>query len=420
MVVLRSCCLCISPRTGSFILGTIGIILGATLLAPMAVFLDFHSYYVTQFVASERVGGNYIDDDQVPKMAFFSKLLFSALLSLDVIYIFSCIFLLAGIATTKHMLILPWLVFVACAIITNVTLVISFMISIADYGAVAVFLGSSPCLGLVTYLWFVVFAAYQMVKKEDISLRGTQVGGPAAASASHSSLTSIKEGLHRVIGGTPPPPYEAVTTKSSPRQMNICKPTVAPSPSPSLADLLHSTTTENRAKLDQTPRSTPSTSRRSSDRTPSTKPASPVSLRQNCKPIDLSTGSMTPDSPFPSPSLKPLSPLPPHPSFPHKTITASQSHNQICKAQQPTLKKSQSNALNPHAAHLSPTKPINLQSPLLPISQPPTSPLVPPPQVPLPLIRQEAIENDNSSVLSDDTSSMSSTSLSIHDTNLIL
>ena len=101
-------------------------------------------------------------------MAFFSKMLFSALLSLDVIYIFSCIFLLAGIATTKHMLILPWLVFVACAIITNVTLVISFMISIADYGAVAVFLGSSPCLGLVTYLWFVVFAAYQMVKKEDI------------------------------------------------------------------------------------------------------------------------------------------------------------------------------------------------------------------------------------------------------------
>ena len=42
-----------------------GIILGATLLAPMAVFLDYHSYYITQFVASERVGGNYIDDDQV-------------------------------------------------------------------------------------------------------------------------------------------------------------------------------------------------------------------------------------------------------------------------------------------------------------------------------------------------------------------
>ena len=101
-------------------------------------------------------------------MAFFSKMLFSALLSLDVIYIFSCIFLLAGIASTRHMLILPWLVFVACTIIINITLVISFMISIADYGAVAVFLGSSPCLCLVTYLWCVVYSAYQMVKMEDI------------------------------------------------------------------------------------------------------------------------------------------------------------------------------------------------------------------------------------------------------------
>ena len=65
MAILRSCCLCFSTRTGSFVLGTVGIILGATLLAPMAVFLDYHSYYITQFVASERVGGNYIDDDQV-------------------------------------------------------------------------------------------------------------------------------------------------------------------------------------------------------------------------------------------------------------------------------------------------------------------------------------------------------------------
>ena len=80
MAILRSCCLCFSTRTGSFVLGTVriilivliilvliqvGIIIGATLLAPMAVFLDYHSYYITQFVASERVGGNYIDDDQV-------------------------------------------------------------------------------------------------------------------------------------------------------------------------------------------------------------------------------------------------------------------------------------------------------------------------------------------------------------------
>ena len=115
MAILRSCCLCFSTRTGSFVLGTVGIILGATLLAPMAVFLDYHSYYITQFVSSERVGGNYIDDDQVtilpknyastqnqvPKMEFFSKMLFTALLALDVIFVLSCVLLLAGIAGTR-------------------------------------------------------------------------------------------------------------------------------------------------------------------------------------------------------------------------------------------------------------------------------------------------------------------------------
>ena len=36
---------------------------------------------------------------------------------------------------------LPWLVFTAGGIIVQITLVISFMIAVADYGAVAIFLG---------------------------------------------------------------------------------------------------------------------------------------------------------------------------------------------------------------------------------------------------------------------------------------
>ena len=44
--------------------------LGLSRKTPMAVFLDYHSYYITQFVASERVGGNYIDDDQVRFFCF--------------------------------------------------------------------------------------------------------------------------------------------------------------------------------------------------------------------------------------------------------------------------------------------------------------------------------------------------------------
>ena len=83
MVLLRSCCICWSLKvkslysngnlvhiysmfkTGTFVLGSLGIILGAILVAPMSVFLEYHSFYVTQFVASGRDSGKFVDDDQV-------------------------------------------------------------------------------------------------------------------------------------------------------------------------------------------------------------------------------------------------------------------------------------------------------------------------------------------------------------------
>merc|ERR1719414_692711 len=124
MVLLQSCCLCINIKTGTFIIGSLGIILGGSLLAPMSVFLEYHSFYVTQFVATGRDSGKFVDDDQVPKMEFFSKMLFSILLSLDVIYIFSCVLLLAGVLAIRHLLMMPWLIWTACALISHLTLVL--------------------------------------------------------------------------------------------------------------------------------------------------------------------------------------------------------------------------------------------------------------------------------------------------------
>ena len=42
-------------------------------------------------------------------MEFFSKILFSILLSLDVIYILSCVLLLVGVVAVKHIMMIPWL-----------------------------------------------------------------------------------------------------------------------------------------------------------------------------------------------------------------------------------------------------------------------------------------------------------------------
>ena len=48
----------------------------------------------------------------MPKMEFFSKMLFTILLSLDVLYILACVLLLVGVAAIKHMMMMPWLIWV--------------------------------------------------------------------------------------------------------------------------------------------------------------------------------------------------------------------------------------------------------------------------------------------------------------------
>ena len=101
MVTVKSCCLCINIRTGTFIIGSLGIIFCSFLAAPMSIFLEHHAEYVNGYVSSEREVGKSMDDVQVPMMALFSKVLFSVVLSLDVIYILSCVLLLAGVAAVK-------------------------------------------------------------------------------------------------------------------------------------------------------------------------------------------------------------------------------------------------------------------------------------------------------------------------------
>ena len=54
------------------------------------------------------------------------------------------------------------------ALTSHLTLVLAFMISLADYASVAVFLGCSPSLVVITYLWIVVYSASQMIKKQEI------------------------------------------------------------------------------------------------------------------------------------------------------------------------------------------------------------------------------------------------------------
>jgi len=377
MVTVRSCCLCLNIRTGTFVLGSLGILLGGLLLAPVAEFLNHHGYYVTEFVKSERDIGKSMDDDEIPKMAFFSRVFFTTLLSLDVIYILSCALLLGGVSAARPLLMLPWLIFTFLGLVTHLTLVLAFMIALPDYHAAVACFASSPSLLTITYFWVVVYSCYQMIKKEEISKRGPQTG-VTASSASHSSISSLKENITRAIRGTPPPPYEAVTsTKSPPRP--VLKKQAKQSSCSSLVDLLHF-----KSSTEQSPRSTPSTSRRSSDGRASTKPepVSPISVRKR------------------SCAGSPASVAPPG-----RPLAASQSQTQLCSAATPRphgLRKSQSNGgVALHHADLF----IKFSRDSLGQA------------APLPAAAQVA-ETENQE-LSDETSSMSSTSLSLQDTKIV-
>jgi len=263
MVLLRSCCLCVSPQTATFVLGSIGILASCTVLAPLVVFLEHHNYYITQFNRIQREGGNYMDDDQVPIIVMYSKVLYSVLLSTDIVYVFSCILLLVGVACKRHLLMIPWLVYMFVAILVLITIVISFIIGLEDYFSLAVFLGSSPAILICVYLWTVVVSAYQIIRSENIPVRGP------ASSASQSSLVSIKEGIQRVLGGTPPPPYEAVTTEAGGSPKRKKKLTRQISVESNTSDTLFFDVSSTRR------------SSGGSDKTASTKPASPTPFKQN-------------------------------------------------------------------------------------------------------------------------------------------
>lgn len=116
----------------------------------------------------------------------------------------------------------------------------------------------------------VVASAYKIIKAEkkpDLRL---------VNSASQSSLDSLKGGIQRVLGGTPPPPYQAVRTEPG---------------SPSKCRRKYARQISNESNTSDTVFFDVSSTRRSSEMTPSTKPASPIPLHQQL-PYNSSAGGI--------------------------------------------------------------------------------------------------------------------------------
>ena len=222
-----------------------------------------------------------------------------------------------------------------------------------------------------------------------LSARGPKAETVGGQSASHSSLSSLKENITRAIRGTPPPPYEAVTTKSSPREATTSRDKSGPATScSSLVELLHF-----KSSSDQSERSSQSNSRRSSEGQTSTKPASPVTLLRK-----RSSGEKANSDLLIFPGSEKYSPEPSS-----NNLRSSQSQSQLCTAHRETLRlpKSQSSMIST----FSPDLVIQFSKP-----QSCTTPEQP---------NHETVVIDETSELSDETSSMSSTSLSLSDNKIV-
>ena len=57
MAVLKVFCLCITPRTGSVVLGGLGIIMAVLMIVPPCLILESHEYYFNEFIREQKTYG---------------------------------------------------------------------------------------------------------------------------------------------------------------------------------------------------------------------------------------------------------------------------------------------------------------------------------------------------------------------------
>ena len=179
MARLRVFCFCFTPKTGSVILGCLGIVFAVFAIIPPCLLLESHDYYIREFVKQQReVGGKQdqrfpfqnhqivtnmsgiffgipgmdLREEDIPKLQYFNKCVLAGIVSYDVVFIFACtllitgktnpesyslssvqnVQLISGIAADKKCLIVPWLVIKLMSWLFSLVFVISIMFAVAN------------------------------------------------------------------------------------------------------------------------------------------------------------------------------------------------------------------------------------------------------------------------------------------------
>ena len=62
MVLIRKSCFCFTPRTGTALLGCMGILLAVLSMVPNILLLQDHEFYLGEFVKKQRAMGGKVED----------------------------------------------------------------------------------------------------------------------------------------------------------------------------------------------------------------------------------------------------------------------------------------------------------------------------------------------------------------------
>jgi len=268
MTVLKIFCFCFNPKTGSVVLGCLGIILSVLLIVPPCLILESHDYYFGEFIKQQKAyGGVDYDDEDIPAIKYFNKVFLASFVAYLVLFTFASILMISGIAGRKSWLLVPWLVVSFLTLLIFLILSIAAMFAIASIKALAVLVPAGVPLGFGVYFWYTVYSVFMVLRSEETakmvrsairpesSLNSTSAGNgnnltssstveteettdlciaqPQSSTTASSqpesqhsqqplrpnsipisqstpSFAHVKETIQRAVGGTPPPPYEAV------------------------------------------------------------------------------------------------------------------------------------------------------------------------------------------------------------------
>lgn len=185
MVLIRKSCFCFTPRTGTALLGCMGILLAVLSMVPNILLLQDHEFYLGEFVKKQRaMGVRDISDNDIPKISYFSRLTWSIAVAYEVIFTFASILLLAGVSAERRYLLLPWLSVIFVTFMLGIILVLALMFSFANNIAVVIFLASAPVVAAVVYLWITVYSTFHQMK--------TETGGARCTTSSSFSSSFVR------------------------------------------------------------------------------------------------------------------------------------------------------------------------------------------------------------------------------------